>query len=106
MKFMFVTIALLFSFVFASAHSGRTNAQGCHHDRKNGGYHCHRANDTDSGPSRTVSSESDYARFNTKSKKFHNPNCMSAKSCTVNCIGIKKADAAERGGKPCGICGG
>lgn len=23
------------------AHSGRTNAEGCHNDRKNGGYHCH-----------------------------------------------------------------
>ena len=26
----------------ASAHSGRLNAEGCHHDRKHGGYHCHR----------------------------------------------------------------
>jgi hypothetical protein len=25
----------------AIAHSGRTNAQGCHHNRKTGGYHCH-----------------------------------------------------------------
>jgi len=24
-----------------NAHSGRTNAAGCHNDRKNGGYHCH-----------------------------------------------------------------
>lgn len=23
------------------AHGGRTNAQGCHNDRKHGGYHCH-----------------------------------------------------------------
>ena len=23
------------------AHSGRTNASGCHNDNKNGGYHCH-----------------------------------------------------------------
>ncbi len=23
------------------AHSGRTNKDGCHHDKKNGGYHCH-----------------------------------------------------------------
>ena len=22
-------------------HSGRTNAQGCHNNRKTGGYHCH-----------------------------------------------------------------
>ncbi|RYD85924.1 MAG: excalibur calcium-binding domain-containing protein [Verrucomicrobiaceae bacterium] len=25
------------------AHPGGLNAQGCHNDRKNGGYHCHRA---------------------------------------------------------------
>jgi len=25
------------------AHGGGLDANGCHHDRKNGGYHCHRA---------------------------------------------------------------
>lgn len=25
----------------ASAHSGGLNAEGCHNDRKRGGYHCH-----------------------------------------------------------------
>lgn len=30
----------------AWAHGGRLNKDGCHNDRKNGGYHCHRA----SGP--------------------------------------------------------
>ena len=25
----------------ALAHSGRTNAEGCHNDRVHGGYHCH-----------------------------------------------------------------
>lgn len=25
------------------AHPGGLNSEGCHHDRKNGGYHCHRA---------------------------------------------------------------
>lgn len=27
----------------AIAHGGGLNAEGCHNDRKNGGYHCHRA---------------------------------------------------------------
>lgn len=27
----------------AEAHGGGLNAEGCHNDRKNGGYHCHRA---------------------------------------------------------------
>ena len=25
----------------AFAHSGGTDRYGCHHDRQNGGYHCH-----------------------------------------------------------------
>lgn len=28
----------------AGAHGGGLNAQGCHNDRRNGGYHCHRGN--------------------------------------------------------------
>lgn len=32
-------LALLAS--LALAHSGGTDKNGCHHDRKNGGYHCH-----------------------------------------------------------------
>ncbi len=31
---------ILYSFI-ASAHSGRTDSRGGHHDRKNGGYHYH-----------------------------------------------------------------
>lgn len=27
----------------AFAHGGGLNAEGCHNDRKNGGYHCHRS---------------------------------------------------------------
>ncbi len=26
---------------FVDAHGGGLDAHGCHHDRKNGGYHCH-----------------------------------------------------------------
>ena len=41
-------VALLLAVAFAAtgpshAHDGGLNADGCHHDRKNGGYHCHRA---------------------------------------------------------------
>jgi hypothetical protein len=40
----------------AYAHSGRTNAQGCHNDRKNGGYHCHNGGTTRaSAPTHTPS---------------------------------------------------
>ena len=40
----FVFVLTLIS-TSAFAHSGRTNSSGCHHDRKNGGYHCHKAKD-------------------------------------------------------------
>lgn len=33
-----------------NAHGGRTNAAGCHNDRKNGGYHCHNSGTTPSTP--------------------------------------------------------
>lgn len=29
--------------VVAVAHPGGLNSEGCHNDRKNGGYHCHRS---------------------------------------------------------------
>lgn len=42
-----ILIALAACMVFnAHAHGGRTNAQGCHNDRKNGGYHCHGGSST------------------------------------------------------------
>lgn len=42
-----------------AAHSGRTNAQGCHNDRKNGGYHCHNGGTTPTSvPTHTPSAQS------------------------------------------------
>jgi Excalibur calcium-binding domain len=39
-------IALMLAALFPAAvfaHGGGLNSEGCHNDRKNGGYHCHRA---------------------------------------------------------------
>ena len=36
-----IAIALLVASTFALAHSGGTDRNGCHHERKTGGYHCH-----------------------------------------------------------------
>jgi hypothetical protein len=43
-----VAIVLFFAVVSsaATAHPGGLNAQGCHNDRKHGGYHCHGAQQT------------------------------------------------------------
>ncbi|WP_312126609.1 excalibur calcium-binding domain-containing protein [Brevundimonas sp.] len=44
MRTLFVSaiIGALMAATPASAHPGGLNAEGCHNDRKNGGYHCHR----------------------------------------------------------------
>lgn len=46
MKTLKCMMALLISItsigsINAYAHGGGLDRQGCHHDRKNGGYHCH-----------------------------------------------------------------
>jgi len=42
MKIITILISIfLLSPAFAITHGGRTDASGCHHDRKNGGYHFH-----------------------------------------------------------------
>lgn len=41
---MRIAVAMILAVCFALpafAHSGGTNAQGCHTDRKTGAYHCH-----------------------------------------------------------------
>ena len=36
-----LAVLMLLASSAAFAHSGGTDSSGCHHDRKNGGYHCH-----------------------------------------------------------------
>ena len=43
--------------------------------------------------------------YNTKTQKYHSPNCEWAKKCTVNCIRIERKQAVQRGGIPCKVCG-
>jgi len=38
-----LVVAMVALPVAAIAHPGGLNAEGCHNDRKNGGYHCHRS---------------------------------------------------------------
>jgi hypothetical protein len=40
-KKLIVILATLLATGAVLAHSGGTDRNGCHHDRKNGGYHCH-----------------------------------------------------------------
>jgi hypothetical protein len=43
MKVAVVACMLLLAWSVAQAHGGGLNAEGCHHNRKTGDYHCHRA---------------------------------------------------------------
>lgn len=42
----FLILLLLGMTTTALAHSGGTDSSGCHHDRKRGGYHCHKSDGT------------------------------------------------------------
>lgn len=65
-------IALLMALpVAVEAHGGRTNAQGCHNDRKNGGYHCHGGGRSAPAPARPLSSGGVF------------PNCAAARAAGV-----------------------
>jgi hypothetical protein len=43
MKLLFIGLIFVSFNIFA--HSGGTDSSGCHHDHKNGGYHCHNSDD-------------------------------------------------------------
>lgn len=59
----------------ASAHSGGLDASGCHHDRKNGGYHCHRAPSANVAPKSRVAPQS-----NSNSETVYFRNCSEARA--------------------------
>lgn len=86
-KFLIV-IALACAAFQVQAHGGRTNAEGCHNDRKNGGYHCHNG---------TASNA------NTRSSLSNNkaPSTRSGKTYYTNCAAVRAAGAAPlRRGEP------
>lgn len=53
-----ISLAVVFIFLLtsvASAHSGRTNAEGCHNNKKTGDYHCHGGGSKSSGSKKSTS---------------------------------------------------
>lgn len=49
-----LTLGLVAVPQLALAHGGGLDAKGCHNDRKNGGYHCHRAQVTPAPPEQAL----------------------------------------------------
>jgi hypothetical protein len=80
-----LTSVMLASASSAAAHSAGLNAAVCHNDRKNGGYHCHRA------PVRAVLP---FRRSSTDSAYY--PNCAAARA--AGAAPIRVGDPGYRAG--------
>lgn len=89
----FAVVALCIA-MNASAHSGGLNAEGCHNDRKRGGYHCHRGGDS--------SARSDAAPINNFTPSRITPARSSGSPAVyANCTEARAAGAAPvRRGEP------
>ena len=59
-NFKQIIFIILFTFISNQifSHGGGLNAQGCHNERKTGGYHCHRGSSSSSSSSATLPSYS------------------------------------------------
>jgi hypothetical protein len=89
------TIALTFCIANnASAHGGRLNAEGCHHDRKHGGYHCHRGS-ASSSPSDSIPTN------NIAPEQIARARALRGSGVFANCTEARAAGAAPvRRGEP------
>ena len=64
------------------AHGGRTNAEGCHNDRKNGGYHCHNGKSSTTG-TRSSFNNTTPSTQSKRSDKTYYPNCAAVRAAGV-----------------------
>ena len=69
MKILLLSLLIISPNVFS--HSGRTNSSGCHHDHKNGGYHCHNSEDLtkDRKPASDASEKNEESNHDKEKKK-------------------------------------
>ena len=64
----------------AQAHGGRTNAEVCHNDRKNGGYHCHNGIASNAGTRTSLSNNISPSTQLKPSDKTYYPNCAAVRA--------------------------
>ena len=74
-----INMLLLFCFMLiqsqAFSHGGGLNKEGCHNDRKNGGYHCHRSKGTQNNskaPNQSSSNATNESSLNAAFAKYLN----------------------------------
>lgn len=64
----------------APAHPGGLDANGCHHDRRTGDYHCHRARSTAPQPLRQSRPDNGNGNGGGAGSGAHYPNCAAARA--------------------------
>ena len=84
-KYLLTLVVGVFLFNAANAHPGRTNASGCHNDRRNGTYHCH--NSGTAAPRAPVSQQAAPSRpTQTQQAGVYYRNCTEARAAGVTPI--------------------
>jgi len=115
MKKVFFCLLILAVFTFSSSiahpHSGRTDSQGGHYNRKTGGYHYHNrpknSNPTDTTPKQNELDQADEDNIKkvvyvTKTgSKYHRGTCHYLRYSKYP---ISKKKAIEQGYLPCKVC--
>jgi hypothetical protein len=97
-KFILVLMALsgLMLPINTFAHGGRTDASGCHHNRKTGSYHCHNGAGT-----RLTSNQSAFPSGNNLNSRAVSENIYTSSGAFRNCTAARAAGAAPvRRGEP------
>lgn len=100
-----LALGLLLAFpISALSHGGGLNSEGCHNNRKTGGYHCHRGTPS---PPKPPARNTDTGPFTCENKT----RCGQMRSCEearfyLQSCGLHRLDA-DSDGIPCeSICGG
>jgi Excalibur calcium-binding domain len=101
-RYVFIIVLMLPNLVFS--HGGRTNAEGCHNNRKTGEYHCH------GGASKLLMLKNSNSASGNEGSCGSKYLCKDMDSCNeakyyLNECGLSRLDA-DNDGIPCeSICG-
>ncbi|MDA9559374.1 YHYH domain-containing protein [Porticoccaceae bacterium] len=68
-KYLFLTVSVVF-WQLAFSHGGGLNSEGCHNEKKIGGYHCHRSSDNQYNRAKKSNLSSAYNRLDFKYRSY------------------------------------
>lgn len=81
-----IIILSIFIPILAQAHSGRTNSEGCHNNRKTGEYHCHKSSASSIKEIRSPSSLKSEVEHKEEYGQVCCKVCTTGKACGNSCI--------------------